>query len=193
MINADFQLFEASASEHFSPELQAFLASGDAPLVFTPGTANLHARIFFSCALNAVKNLNKRAIFLTGDRSQLPAELPESVLWQPYVPLAKLLPSVKALIHHGGIGTTAEAFRAATPQLVVPFAWDQFDNAARVEALGAGLVLRASRINLKRFEKAIHQLITSHDILLVCDDISHKLQRRIDPIELCQDIEARLI
>jgi len=41
-------------------------------------------------------------------------------------------------VHHGGIGTTAEALRAGVPQVIVPLAYDQFDNAARVTALRTG-------------------------------------------------------
>ena len=67
------------------------------------------------------------------------------MLWQDYVPLRRLLPHAAALVHHGGIGTTAEALRAGTPQLVVPLAHDQFDNAARVAALGVGASLRAAQ------------------------------------------------
>ena len=192
IINADFQLFDSAPNENFSLELQEFIAAGEKPLVFTPGTANLHASKFFSCALAAIKNLGERAIFLTKDRSQLPSELPESVLWQPYVPLANLLPSVKALVHHGGIGTTAEAFRAATPQLVVPFAWDQFDNAARVAELGVGVVLRASQINSRRFENAIRLLMTSQELQLHCNEISCKLNKRLDLSECCKEIESTL-
>jgi rhamnosyltransferase subunit B len=193
IINADFQLFESVSNEGFSLELQEFIAKGEKPLVFTPGTANLHASTFFSCALAAVRKLGERAIFLTKDRSQLPSELPDSVLWQPYVPLVNLLPNVKVLVHHGGIGTTAEAFRAAIPQLVTPFAWDQFDNAARIEALGAGVALRASRITSGRFENAIRTLITSKKILLRCNEISRRVNRRFDPVELCKELEAVLL
>jgi len=41
-------------------------------------------------------------------------------------------------VHHGGIGTSAQAMRAGIPQLVSPLFYDQFDNAACVTALGAG-------------------------------------------------------
>lgn len=192
MINADFQLFDSAPGESFSHELQEFIATGEKPLVFTPGTANLHASKFFSCALAAIKNLGQRAILLTKDRSQLPDDLPDSVLWQPYVPLVDLLPRVKALVHHGGIGTTAEAFRAATPQLVIPFAWDQFDNAARVEELGVGVVLRASRINPRRFTSSIRALINSQEVQSRCNEISRHFNKRVDPGELCREIEAAL-
>ncbi len=51
-----------------------------------------------------------------------------------------LVPRLAALVHHGGIGTTAQAMRAGVPQLITPFAHDQFDNAARVERLGSHLI-----------------------------------------------------
>ena len=67
--------------------------------------------------------------------------LGSSILLRSYVPLSKLLPQAKVLVHHGGIGTVSQALAAGIPQLAVPFAHDQFDNAARVERLGCGLRL----------------------------------------------------
>jgi hypothetical protein len=55
-----------------------------------------------------------------------------------FEPLGHLLPLSALLVHHGGIGTTARALQAGIAQVVVPFAFDQPDNAVRVEALGAG-------------------------------------------------------
>jgi rhamnosyltransferase subunit B len=134
---------------HFDPrlpaalpaELERFLAAGDAPLVFTPGSGNRQARRWLARAVQAVQRLGRRALLLTPHREQVPASLPPGVLWLPYVPLRALLPRAAALVHHGGIGTTAEALRAGVPQLIVPLAYDQFDNAARVETLGAGRML----------------------------------------------------
>jgi UDP:flavonoid glycosyltransferase YjiC (YdhE family) len=68
-------------------------------------------------------------------------------------------PILPLLAHHGGIGTTAEALRAGTPQLIVPLAHDQFDNAARVTALGAGASLPASRLDAGRLERALAQVL----------------------------------
>lgn len=193
MLNADFQLFDAAPSEPFSPELQIFLTQGTKPIVFTPGTANIHARNFFASALSAVEQLGERAIFLTKDNTQLPANLPHSVLWQAYVPLVNVLPEVKALVHHGGIGTTAEAFRAATPQLVTPFAWDQFDNAARVEGLGVGTVLKARSINARRMTNTLRRLLASEEVKQQCQKIAQRFHAKHNLVELCQRIEAELL
>jgi UDP:flavonoid glycosyltransferase YjiC (YdhE family) len=42
------------------------------------------------------------------------------------------------VVHHGGVGTTAQALAAGIPQLILPMAWDQPDNARRVKRLEAG-------------------------------------------------------
>lgn len=69
-----------------------------------------------------------------------------NILARPFAPLSRLLPYAKALVHHGRIGTASQAFAAATPQLITPFAHDQFDNAARVERLGADFKLTAPEL-----------------------------------------------
>ncbi len=59
-----------------------------------------------------------------------------------YVPLGQWLPQCRAIIHHGGIGTTSRAIQAGVPQMIRPMAFDQFDNAARVERFGLGIYFR---------------------------------------------------
>lgn len=168
VISGDFPLYDPNPDAAFSSELLAFLGSGPAPLVFTHGTGNHQAGAFFAKALAVVQKLGLRAIFLTSHREQVAASLPSTVLWQDYLPLKKLLPHVKALVHHGGIGTTAEAMRAGVPQLIVPLAYDQFDNGARIEALQAGLVLRHSRLTVRRLQARIEQLLASPAIGAQC-------------------------
>jgi rhamnosyltransferase subunit B len=158
LVQGDFPLYDPSPEAELSPEVARFLEAGAAPVVFTPGTGNRQAAEYFRCALDAAARRGLRAILLTPHRAQLPAVLPTPVLWQEYVPLRLLLPHVAALVHHGGIGTTAEALRAGTPQLVVPLAHDQFDNAARVRALGVGTFLRAARLNVRRLEAALRHV-----------------------------------
>lgn len=189
LIEGGFQLFEPGAQGGFSEELSAFLAAGEKTLVFTPGTGNLHAADFFACALSAVNQLGRRAIFLTRERSQIPARLPESILWQPYVPLSVLLPQAAALVHHGGIGTTAEALRAGTPQLIAPFAWDQFDNGARIASLGVGAVIPAKRLRPRQLARSLQNLYTSETVRAQCSLLASQFLPPHDPVGLCREIE----
>jgi rhamnosyltransferase subunit B len=166
-----FPLYDPTPEAALDDELERFLqADGDAarPVVFTPGSGNRQAAVYFERALEATRRLGRRAIFLTPHRAQVPARLPEEVLWHPYVPLRRLLPRVAALAHHGGIGTTAEALRAGVPQLIIPLAFDQFDNGSRVEALRAGHMLTGWRTRPRGLARALDDLLRSPDLRAGC-------------------------
>lgn len=184
LVCGQFALHDPDPAAAFPAGLAAFLAAGAAPLVFTHGTGNHQAGPFFQCALAAVQRLGARAIFLTPLREQVPFDLPATVLWQPYLPFASLLPQTAALVHHGGIGSTAEALRAGIPQLIVALAFDQFDNAARVETLGAGLGLRHSRLSARRLSVKLRQLLSSSSIREQAGVIS----RRLAPVPALDDV-----
>jgi UDP:flavonoid glycosyltransferase YjiC (YdhE family) len=100
-----------------------------------------HAGPFFRAAAAACERAGVRGLLLTKFRELLPARLPSTVRHCAFAPFRQLLPLCGAVVHHGGIGTTAAALQAGCPQVVLPLAWDQPDNAARVARLGAGLAL----------------------------------------------------
>jgi UDP:flavonoid glycosyltransferase YjiC (YdhE family) len=56
-------------------------------------------------------------------------------------PHAEVLRHAAAAVGHGGHGTTIKALAAGVPQVVIPAGRDQPDNAARVQAAGAGIRL----------------------------------------------------
>lgn len=168
LVEGDFPLYDPNPDVLLAPQLQAWLAAGDAPLAATHGTGNTQAEAFFRTVLGAAATLGRRVLLLTPERGQLPAALPPHALWQAYVPLRALLPRVAALIHHGGIGTTAEALRAGTPQLVVPLAFDQFDNAARVTRCHAGLGIAHARLTHAGLAGTLTTLLSSRTIEAGC-------------------------
>lgn len=193
LLEGDFQLFESSKQDALSSDLSAFLAAGEKPVVFTPGTGNLHAVDFFRHALAATQSAGRRAIFLTREQAQIPSKLPASVIWQAYVPLKALLPHVAALVHHGGIGTTAEALRAGIPQLIVPFAWDQFDNGARIAAIGVGQVIPAKRLRPRKLAHSLHHLCTSDTVRAQCATVASRFTPAFDAFAFCKEIERQLL
>jgi len=132
--------------------------NGRRPVVFAPGTAHHHAKNFLQSAADACQELGLPAILLSTDSSQFPMSLPLNVFASTYLPFSKLLASSQAIVHHGGIGTTSQAFAAGIPQVVVPMAFDQFDNAQRVGNLGCGTSLLMRRVNSKRLVKILAQL-----------------------------------
>ena len=196
--NASLGLFPkwfASAAQSWaelSPELEQFLSDGSPPIVFTPGTGHQHAARYFNTALKALERLGRRGLFVTPHAAQLPDPLPSSVMWQAHVPFASLLPRAAAVVHHGGIGTTAEAFRSGTPQLIVPFAYDQFDNGLRAKRMGVADVLLAKRLSAGRMQKRLVYLLFSHDVAQACCTIAHKMAQKPELPWLLDRTEAAL-
>jgi rhamnosyltransferase subunit B len=137
LISGDFS-FYASPTDSLSDELTAFLDAGAPPILFTAGSGNPGPKKskFFNIAVDVAKKMNARAIFMTKCRDQLPERLPDSMLWQEFAPFDKLISRSSIVVHHGGIGTAAVAMRAGVPQVVVPFAYDNFDNAMTLKDLG---------------------------------------------------------
>ena len=168
LLRGGFPLFEPAADTTLPAEVRHFLAAGTAPVVLTLGTFQRHGAPMLVQLVAAARALGQRTVVLAADRSQLPLPEADDLLWQPYVPLHLLLPQAAALVHHGGIGTTAEALRAGVPQLVLPFAFDQFDNAQRVVALGVGQTLSSRRLRTGRLQQALRQVLGSAAVLAAC-------------------------
>jgi rhamnosyltransferase subunit B len=121
-------------------ELERFLADGEPPIVFALGSSAVWiAGDFWDKAVAAVRQLGRRAILLTGPT--MPDNLPAGVRAFPYLAYSTVFPRAAAVVHQAGIGTLAQAMRAGRPQLIVPVASDQPDNARRAVALGLGRVL----------------------------------------------------
>lgn len=135
-----FPLFDMSSSLAPNVELEQFLFNGPPPVLVATGSAMSNGKAYFTTAVDALRGLNLRGIVLTSAPEQLPA-LPSGFMHCPGVALPSVLPRIRAFIHHGGIGTMAQAFAAGVPQLIVPSAMDQIDNAARICRIGAGLQL----------------------------------------------------
>ena len=140
---ASFPLF-AETDAALDPSLQAFLDDGEAPIGITAGSAMAHGAAFYRDAIDACRVLGRRALLIAAFPAQLPDPLPESMHHIRYAPFGALLPRLAALVHHGGIGTSAQALAAGIPQVVAPFAHDQFDNAARLQRLGVATTVRRS-------------------------------------------------
>jgi UDP:flavonoid glycosyltransferase YjiC (YdhE family) len=134
--------------------LVRFLNDGPPPIVFTLGSAVCgNAGSFFEHSRACAKLLKRRAVLVVGrvGRECACASAPSSeVIAVEYAPFAALFPRAAAIVHHGGVGTTAEAMRSGRPMLVVPHAWDQPDNGARAARLGIARTIPKARYTPER-------------------------------------------
>lgn len=88
----------------------------------------------------AAASVDAEFLLAVGDADLTPlGTLPDNVRPLPWVPLAELLTTSDALIHHGGSGTLLTALQAGLPQLLLPQGADHFTNADALTATGAAL------------------------------------------------------
>jgi rhamnosyltransferase subunit B len=184
-----FPLADPIAGDGLGPEIEEFLSEGASPVLFTAGSANSQAGQFFKTAIDACRLLGCRGVLATAFPAQLPTGLPLSVRHFAQVSFSRLFPRCRAVVHHGGIGTTAHALAAGTPQLVVPLSHDQPDNAARVRQLGVGESLAPSKLSVETLVSRLRHLTTSKDIGRGCRDIRERMRQQMPREEVVRLVE----
>ena len=149
---------EAGISTELPPAVEQFLGAGAPPIVFTLGSSAVFAADdFYARSAEVAQILGRRAVLLVG-KNPPPPGLPPSILAWDYLPHARIFPRTAVIVHQGGVGTTAQALRAGRPMLVMPFAHDQFDNAARVTRLGVARTITRSRYTVRRAAQELRGL-----------------------------------
>jgi UDP:flavonoid glycosyltransferase YjiC (YdhE family) len=185
-----FVYYDKQSEKDVIPDtVNEFLNAGSAPIIFTPGTAMKHANQFFLDCIDACQLLGRRGVLLTQHPEQLPDELPQDIRHYAYLPFSKVLPRAVALVHHGGIGTTAQAIAAGIPQMIRPMAHDQPDTAARVVKLGIGVSLSPKKFNAASLAEKINTVITSQQVLDRCKTYSRKINPEQSLNDTCTLIE----
>lgn len=143
------------------PHLEAFLAAGPAPLVFTLGSAAvLAAGRFYDYGARAAERLGMRAVLLIGSdaRNRPRHPLPDSICVAEYAPYSALFSQAAAVIHQGGVGTTAQCLRAGKPMLIMPYSHDQPDNARRMRRLKVAQIIRKRYFTPLRVARKLRRL-----------------------------------
>ncbi len=135
----------------------------DVPLVLiTLGTAFTQDEAFFLTVAEAAQAVGARAIIATGDThlaERLRVLTPGEVVVMPWAPYEHVFPRLRLAVHHGGMGTTHAALVYGVPQIVVPRAADQYQQAARVQRTGVGLAFRAPEVTRERMVWAMRRLL----------------------------------
>ena len=160
VIPCGFNFFTPQGNAPEDAELAEFLAAGPPPVVFTLGSVSRASpRGFYRHAMAACAALGLCAVLVKKTLVDL-GPLPDTVFAANFAPYAQLFAQVRAVVHHRGVGTVAQCLRWGQPQLVVPLALDQFDNAFRTQALGCARVLPFGQVNTERLTAELEALLT---------------------------------
>jgi len=169
-----------------------FLAAGEPPIIFTQGsTAVHHPGDFYRVSFEAVRRIRRRAILVGADPSAVP-EAPD-VLVLRYAPYSEVFPRAAANVHQGGSGTTGQAMQAGRPMLIVPFGWDQPDNAARAVRIGVALSVSRKRYSPHRAAQAMQRLIDEPRFQQRASSVQKQMQAEDGVSSACNAIEELLL
>jgi rhamnosyltransferase subunit B len=184
-----FPLADQAEARPIDQALEGFLSAGAPPIVFTTGSAMRRADRYFSDAVQVCQRLGRRGLLLTRHTGQLPALAP-FMMHQPYAPLSQVLPRACALVSHAGIGSASMALLAGVPQLLLPYAHDQFDNARWFAHLGVGTEL-PSNAGAGAIGDALQALLSSPQARHACAAAQARMREQGDAVlAACVRIEA---
>ena len=188
-----FCFYDGNREIQAPPELNRFLDNGAPPIVFTLGSSAVWvARDFYRESIEAARAVGRRAVLLIGDERNLPPSLPEGVIALDYVPYQTLLPRACVVVHHGGVGTTSQGLLAGVPTLIVPFAFDQSDNAEHARKLFTSRTLYRKNYLAPRVANELDELLRRPFYTRRAMEVSQQLKQEDGPGRAADAIEQVL-
>jgi UDP:flavonoid glycosyltransferase YjiC (YdhE family) len=111
--------------------------------------------------LEALQLGGQRGVLLSGWSGLGNSPLPKTVYRLDSIPHSWLFPKMAAVVHHGGMGTTAAALRAGIPEVIIPLGGDQLFWAKRVEQLGVGIQCASlQKVTAQKLAAALDEIAT---------------------------------
>ena len=159
-------------------DLVAFLEAGETPIYIGFGSmVDRDAEDLTRLVVKALSMVGQRAILLGGWANLGEAKLPDNIFKVDNIPHEWLFPRVKAVVHHGGAGTTAAGLRAGKPSVIIPFFSDQPFWGWRVHKLGAGpKPIPRKKLTPERLAQAIICAVQDQDIRARAEKLGKKIR-----------------
>jgi rhamnosyltransferase subunit B len=193
-ITTGFPVFDHDDGTGMPPALAEFLDAGPPPIVFTLGcSAAVVGERFFETSVAVAQRLGHRAVLIVGrDTRNFTISLPEGMAAHEYAPFSELFPKAAAIVHAGGIGTTGLAMHCGRPCLVVPFAHDQPDNAARLVRMGFARSVSRHQYTTTRVAAELRKLLNDSRYTKRASDIGKQVRQEDGVRTACDAIEELL-
>ena len=170
------------------PELKAFIEAQDTrPIVYIGfGSIIVSDPLEITrVIIESVLLSNVRAIVSRGwssrhkqgtvnEEADMLSRHPGTIMSVQSVPHDWLFPKIRAVIHHGGAGTTAAGLRAGRPTIIKPFFADQFFWGERVEEMGIGRCIK--NLTVDNLSAALRVVSTDENMLKVANRVGQKIR-----------------
>ena len=159
------------------PDLEKFINSGKPPLLITFSSMPIEKELN-ELISNCINEIDERFIIIKGWGDWNISEN-QKIKVISSAPFDALFPKMKAIIHHGGLGTTAECLRAGKPMFICPPVYpfgDQYFWGDLAYRKGVGVKpVPLSQLTPKKFIKGIKQLISDERIYRNSELIARKI------------------
>lgn len=156
----------SSNKSFLDPELEKFISSGKPPLLITFSSMPVDKELNELIA-SCINEIDERFIIIKG-WGEWHIKESEKIKVISSAPFDALFPKMKAIIHHGGLGTTAECLRAGKPMFICPPVYpfgDQYFWGDLAYRKGVGVKpVPLSGLTQKKFLKGIKQLLSDEKI-----------------------------
>lgn len=153
-----------------------FLDAGEAPIYLGFGSMPWGAARNTEIITKALREWGGRAVVGKGWGGIKSEDLPDTVYTIDKAPHTKLFPLMKALVHHGGAGTTYAGLYAGRPTFVVPHFFDQPYWGRRVYELGCGPApVRLRKLTPGILASALEELATDNSFEIAATELRDRL------------------
>ena len=188
------QRLQPAAAERPDVDPPAWLAQLDSTTIvyLTMGTVWNRNPLIFRTVIDAVRDEDITLIVTVGVHND-PANLgpqPDNVLVHRYIPQGLLLPRCDAVITHGGSGTTLGALASGVPLLLLPQGADQYANAERIVAAGAGLQLLRDDLTVGAVRSSVRAVLDDASYRRCAERIQTEIRQMPDARDAVTRIET---
>jgi rhamnosyltransferase subunit B len=163
-----------------------------APVIFTTGTGVKDVQALFSEGRKMCEALQLPGVFVGGSDGASFLQGSSWCMHFDYLDFEYAFAKAQAVIHHGGIGTTAQAIKAGIPQLIRPLKYDQPDNADRIYRLGLGTYVMPEKFTAESVMPILRNMLQKSKQSKALRKFSVDVQNSSAIVDACDLIEEAL-
>jgi UDP:flavonoid glycosyltransferase YjiC (YdhE family) len=175
-------------STPFDEQVASWIAAGEPPIFFGFGSMPVEAPADTLAMINATcAQLGERALICAGwtdfgDVSQM-----DHVMVVSAVNFAAVFPRCRAIVHHGGAGTTAIGLRAGVPSLILSMDVNQTVWGAAVKRLKVGTTRRFSSTSQETLVEDLRTILSEHYVARA-REFAHRMTAPAESVAAAADL-----
>lgn len=180
------------ATSHDGVDVPDWLAAdpGRPRVAVTLGTVNADRIDLIRPIVEGLAGLDLEVIVALGADPSTLGSVPANVRVERYVPMSELLPRSALVIHHAGSGTMLAAAAAGTPQVMIPIAADQPDNAALCVRAGIAVALEPRELTAAVVAAAATRLLVDTSFIARARAVATQIEAMPDAKAAIAEIET---